>query len=146
VRVITIADVEYLAFRLAKEHLAFDEPIPDFSTRFPNVLESCVITPFQRFSGKALYPTLVAKTAMLFYLMIKNHPFQNGNKRIAITTVLTFLFANGKWLKADAQALYNFTVWVARSPSEFKKQVVEAIQQFIRDHMADADSLPRTGC
>ena len=145
-RIITIADVEYLAFRLAKEHLAFDEPIPDFSTRFPNVLESCVITPFQRFSGKALYPTLVAKTAMLFYLMIKNHPFQNGNKRIAITTVLTFLFANGKWLKADAQALYNFTVWVAQSPSEFKKQVVEAIQQFIRDHMADADSLPRTGC
>jgi death-on-curing protein len=138
VRVITIADVEYLAFRLAKEHLAFDEPIPDFSTRFPNVLESCVITPFQIFSGKALYPTLVAKASILFYLMIKNHPFQNGNKRIAITTLLTFLFGNGKWLKADAQELYNFTVWVAQSPSEFKKQVVEAIQQFIRDHLAYA--------
>jgi len=40
VRIITVADVEYLAFRLAKEHLFFDEPIPDFSTRFPNVLES----------------------------------------------------------------------------------------------------------
>ena len=39
-RIITVADVEYLAFRLAKEHLFFDEPIPDFSTRFPNVLES----------------------------------------------------------------------------------------------------------
>jgi death-on-curing protein len=139
VKVISIADVEYLAFRLAKEHLAFDEPIPDFSTRFPNVLESCMITPFQRFSGKALYPTLVAKAAILFYLMIKNHPFQNGNKRIAITTLLTFLFGNGKWLKADAQELYNFTVWVAQSPSEFTKQVVEAIQQFIRDHLADAD-------
>jgi death-on-curing protein len=139
VRIITIADVEYLAFRLAKEHLAFDEPIPDFSTRFPNVLESCVMTPFQRFSGRALYPTLVAKAGILFYLMIKNHPFQNGNKRIAITTLLAFLFGNGKWLKADAQELYNFTVWVAQSPSEFKKQVVEAIQQFIRDHLADAD-------
>jgi death-on-curing protein len=139
VKVISIADVEYHAFRLAKEHLAFDEPIPDFSTRFPNVLESCMITPFQRFSGKALYPTLVAKAAILFYLMIKNHPFQNGNKRIAITTLLTFLFGNGKWLKADAQELYNFTVWVAQSPSEFTKQVVEAIQQFIRDHLADAD-------
>lgn len=138
-KVITIADVEYLAFRLAKEHLAFDEPIPDFSTRFPHVLESCVITPFQSFSGKALYPTLVDKTAILFYLMIKNHPFQNGNKRIAITIVLTFLFDNGKWLKADAQELYNFTVWVAQSPAEFKKQVVEAIQQFIRNHLADAD-------
>lgn len=137
--IITIADVEYLAFQLAKEHLSFDEPIPDFSTRFPSVLESCVVTPFQSFSGKALYPTLVAKASILFYLMIKNHPFQNGNKRIAITTVLTFLFSNGKWLKADAQELYNFTVWVAQSPSEFKEQVVSAIQQFIRGHLADAD-------
>jgi death-on-curing protein len=139
VSIITIADVEYLAFQLAKEHLSFDEPIPDFSTRFPSVLESCVVTPFQSFSGKALYPTLVAKASILFYLMIKNHPFQNGNKRIAITTVLTFLFSNGKWLKADAQELYNFTVWVAQSPSEFKEQVVSAIQQFIRGHLADAD-------
>ena len=138
-KIITIADVEYLAFRLAKEHLSFDEPIPNFSTRFPNALESCVLTPFQRFSGKALYPTLIAKASILFYLMIKNHPFQNGNKRIAITTLLTFLLGNDKWLKADAQELYNFTVWVAQSPSEFKEQVVAATHKFIRNHLADAD-------
>ena len=137
-RIITVADVEYLAFRLAKEHLSFDEPIPDFSTRFPNVLESCVVTPFQGFSGKALYPSLIAKASILFYLMIKNHPFQNGNKRIAITTLLTFLIGNRKWLKADSQELYNFTVWVAQSPSEFKDQVVAAIQKFIRGHLIDA--------
>jgi death-on-curing protein len=134
-RIITIADVEYLAFRLAKEHLSFDEPIPDFSTRFPNALESCVLTPFQTFSGKSLYPTLVAKASILFYLMIKNHPFQNGNERIAITTLLTFLFVNDKWLKADTQETYNFTVWVAQSPSRFKEQVVAAIQTFVRDHL-----------
>ena len=138
-KIITIADVEYLAFRLAKEHLSFDEPIPDFSTRFPNSLESCVLTPFQRFSGKALYPTLVAKASILFYLMIKNHPFQNGNKRIAITTLLTFLYGNNKWLKADNQELYNFTVWVAQSPAQLKDHVVAAIQKFIRDHLTDAE-------
>jgi death-on-curing protein len=138
-RIITVADVEYLAFRLEKEHLSFDEPIPDFSTRFPNVLESCVVTPFQKFSGKALYPSLVAKASILFYLMIKNHPFQNGNKRIAITTLLTFLLGNGKWIKADIQEFFNFTLWVAQSPSEFKEQVVSAIQKFIRDHLTDAD-------
>lgn len=138
-RIITIADVEYLAFRLAKEHLSFDEPIPDFSTRFPNSLESCVLTPFQRFSGKALYPTLAAKASILFYLMIKNHPFQNGNKRIAITTLLTFLYGNNKWLKADTQELYNFTVWVAQSPAQLNDQVVAAIQKFIRDHLTDAE-------
>ena len=138
-RIITVADVEYLAFRLAKERLSFNEPIPDFSTRFPNVLESCVVTPFQRFSGKALYPSLVAKAGILFYLMIKNHPFQNGNKRIAITTLLVFLLGNGKWIKADTQELYNFTVWVAQSPAELNEQVVAAIQKFIRNHLTDAD-------
>ncbi len=138
-KIITIADVEYLAFRLAKEHLSFDEPIPDFSTRFPNLLESCVLTPFQRFSGKALYPTLVGKASILFYLMIKNHPLQNGNKRIAITTLLTFLYGNNKWLKADTQELYNFTVWVAQSPAQLKDQVVAAIHKFIRDHLTDVE-------
>jgi death-on-curing family protein len=94
-----------------------------------------VLTPFQTFSGKSLYPTLVAKASILFYLMIKNHPFQNGNERIAITTLLTFLFVNDKWLKADTQETYNFTVWVAQSPSRFKEQVVAAIQTFVRDHL-----------
>lgn len=142
-RIITIADVEYLAFRLAREHLTFDEPIPDFSTRFPNVLESCVVTPFQKFSRKPLYPGLVAKAGILFYLMLKNRPFQNGNKRIAVTTLLTFLFGNGKWLRADTQEFYNFTVWVAQSPSGFKEQVVSAVRKFIQDHLVDATNLSR---
>jgi death-on-curing family protein len=136
-KIISVADVEYLAFRLAKEHLSFHEPIPDFSTRFPNILESCILTPFQKFAGKSLYPSLVAKAAFLFYLMIKNHPFQNGNKRIAVTTLLTFLLDNKKWLNADVQELYNFTVWVAQSPPEFKDQVVEAIQKFIKNRIVD---------
>jgi death-on-curing family protein len=139
VRIITIADVEYLAFRLAKEHLSFNEPIPDFSTRFPNVLESCVLTPFQRFSGKALYPRLVDKASILFYLMIKNHPFQNGNKRIAITTLLAFLYFNDKWLRVDTQELYNFIVWIAQSSPRFKDEVVAAIRKFIREYLVDAD-------
>jgi len=135
VEIITIQEVEYLAFRLAQEHLTFNEPIPDFSSRFPNILESCLLTPFQRFSGKSMYRSLVTKASILFYLMIKNHPFQNGNKRIAITALFVFLHKNDKWLKIDAQELYNFTIWVAQSPAAFKQQVVEAIEKFIRTHL-----------
>ncbi len=137
-RIVKVADVQYLAFRLAREHLSFNEPIPDFSTRFPNILESCVLTPFQTFSGKYLYPSLVRKASVLFYLMIKNHPFQNGNKRIAITTLLVFLLFNGKWIRVDTQELYNFTVWVAQSPSRVKDQVIDAIQKFIEMHLVNA--------
>jgi death-on-curing protein len=137
VKIITLKEVEYLAFRLAREHLSFDEPIPDFATRFPNLLESCVVTPFQHFAGRRLYPSLVARASILFYLMIKNHPFQNGNKRIAIATLLMFLGRNNKWLKVNKQEFYNFTVWVAQSPAAFKEYVVGAIEQFIRKHLTD---------
>jgi len=132
---ITLQEVEYIAFKLAREKLSFDEPIPDFASRFPNVLESCLATPFQIFSGKSLYPTLVSKAAFLFYLLIKNHPFQNGNKRVAMTTLFVFLYRNKKWVEVDTQELYNFTLWVAQSPRTVKDETVMAIEKFLKRYM-----------
>jgi death-on-curing family protein len=117
--------------------LSFNEPIPDFSTRFPNTLESCLATPFQSFSRKSLYPSFISKAGILFYLMVKNHPFQNGHKRIAMTTLFVFLFKNKKWLKVDSQELYNFTVWIAQSPAKFKEETIRAIEKFLRTSMVD---------
>ena len=134
---ISVEEVEYAAFRLAREHLSFDEPIPDFETRFPHRLESCLLTPFMRFGGRSPYPSLTAKAAMLLYLLIKNHPFQNGNKRLAITTLLIFLHKNGKWLKVEPDAFYEFTVWMARSPAELKEATVKGAEDFIRAHLVD---------
>lgn len=133
--IITITEVEEIAFRLAKELLSLNEPIPSFSTRFPNILESCLLTPFQSFSQQQLYPGFILKASILFYLMIKNHPFQNGNKRIALTTLLVFLHINEKWIKVDLQKLLNFTTWVAASPAELKEEVVKAIEKFLKKHM-----------
>jgi death-on-curing family protein len=135
VKTITIKEVEYTEFRLAKELLAYDEPIPNFSTRFPNILESCLATPFQSFSHKSLYPGLISKASILFYLLVKNHPFQNGNKRIAMTTLLVFLYMNKKWIRADLQEFYNFAIWVASSPPQFKDEVVKAIEKFLKSHI-----------
>jgi death on curing protein len=133
--IITLRDVEYISFRLAKETLSFNEPIPEFTTRFPNLLESSLVIPFQKFSRKSLYPTFVSKASILFYLMIKNHPFQNGNKRIAMTTLFVFLYINDKWLKIDIKELYNFTIWIAESPSQLKDEVARAIEKFLKRHM-----------
>jgi death-on-curing family protein len=72
--------------------------------------------------------------------MIKNHPFQNGNKRIALTTLFVFLHRNGKWLAVDAQELYNFTVWVAQSPAVLKDEVVMGIEKFIKSHLEKLES------
>jgi death-on-curing family protein len=134
-KTITVRDVEHVAVRLAVELLSFSEPIPDYSTRFPNILESCLAAPFQTFDGKSLYPTLLDKAALLFYLMIKNHPFRNGNKRIAMTTLFVFLYMNKKWLRVDPQALYNFTVWIAASPASLKDDTVRGIARFMKIHL-----------
>jgi len=134
---ISIAEIEYLDFNLAKETMDFNEPIPAFSTRFPNILESCLGTPLQGFSGKSLYHGLIAKAAILFYLMVKNHPFQNGNKRIAMTTLFVLLHKNKKWLKVDNQELYNFATWIAASPARLKGETVKAVEKFIKTYLVD---------
>ncbi|KKR02315.1 MAG: Death-on-curing family protein [Candidatus Yanofskybacteria bacterium GW2011_GWA1_39_13] len=135
IKKITIVDVEYVAYGLAKKLMEWDEPIPDFGTRYPNILESCLKVPFQTFDGKVLYKGFVQKAAVLFYLMIKNHPFQNGNKRIAVTTLLLFLADNNSWIKVDNQELYNFAKWVAGSSPKVRASTIQAIEQFISVHI-----------
>ncbi|MBI3046471.1 MAG: type II toxin-antitoxin system death-on-curing family toxin [Candidatus Harrisonbacteria bacterium] len=132
---ITISEVEYVAFRLAKEHMLWDEPIPDFGSRFPNILESCLASPFQSFGGKKLYKGLLEKASVLFYLMVKNHPFKNGNKRIAMTTLLYFLYKNKKWIKVDNQELYNFAKWVAASNPKLRRETIAAINKFLSTYL-----------
>lgn len=136
-RELSIAEVEYVAYRLAKEMMEWDEPIPEFRSRFPNTLESCLLAPFQTYGGKPLYHGLMGKGSILFYFMIKNHPFQNGNKRIAMTTLLYFLHKNGKWMKVDNQELYNFAKWVASSNPKVKNATVIAIQDFLNTYIVD---------
>jgi len=134
---LSIEAVEYIAYILAKKLMTWDEPIPDFKTRFPHVLESCLAAPRQTFAKKNLYKGLPEKAAILFYSMIKNHPFQNGNKRIAVTTLLCFLRGNKKWLKISNQELYNFAVWVAESNSKLKDATLQAIKKFIAIYFID---------
>jgi len=138
IKSITILEVEYITYILAKEMMKWNELIPDFSSRFPNILESCLIVPFQSFGGKLLYQGLIRKASVLFYLMIKNHPFKNGNKRIAMTTLFYFLYKNKKWIKVDNQELYNFAKWVAESNPKLKDETIAAIEKFIKTYMVSA--------
>ena len=140
---LSVEEVEYTAHALAKELMTWNEPIPDFRTRFPNVLESCLLTPFQTYQGESPYVGLVGKASILFYLMIKNHPFQNGNKRIAITTLFVFLLKNNRWLRVDNTELYNFAKWVASSNPKVKRSTIDAIQQFLQTYMVPLEKLGR---
>jgi death-on-curing protein len=132
---ITLTDFEALSFNLARELYTFNQPIPDFSTRNPGILESCLETPLQKFNKKDLYPTFAKKLAALFYFLIKNHPFQNGNKRIAVTALLVVLYSNGRWIKVDPLKIYKFAKSVASSDRKNKNEVLIRIEKFIADHM-----------
>ena len=139
VKRINLVDVEYTAFQIAKKFMEWSEPIPDFETRLPDKLESCIETPFQTFDRKSLYKGLIGKSAILFYLMIKNHPFQNGNKRIAITTLIFFLVQNGKWLSTSNEDIYKFACKVAESKPEERSDIMNLINSFIKKNIEDYD-------
>jgi prophage maintenance system killer protein len=135
---ITVGDIEQISFTLARELMTYDEPIPDYSSRFPGVLESCLAAPFQWFAGRPLHRGLISKSSELFYLMLKNHPFQNGNKRIAITTLLVFLLINGKWLRVGLDEFYNFAIRIVESDPKAKIAAGVEIKRFIKAHIVDS--------
>lgn len=63
--------------------------------RDEGLLESALNAPFETFDGEYIYRTIKAKAAKLGYFLVKNHPFIDGNKRIGILVMITFLEING---------------------------------------------------
>ena len=124
---LTLEEVEQITFVLARKEYGHFEYMPDFNTRFPGKLEACLAQPFQTFDKKELYSSYLNKASILFYLMNKNHPFQNGNKRIAVVTLLYFLYKHGKWLKMPTRHLYNIAVSVSESSPKGKDKTVKFI-------------------
>lgn len=59
------------------------------------LLNSALESIYATFDGKELYPTKEEKAARLGYSLISNHAFVDGNKRIGMYVMLTFLEANG---------------------------------------------------
>lgn len=140
---LTLAEVEFVAHELARQMMEFGEPIPPFATRFPHRLESCLSTPQQTYDKRELYPTLLDKAAILFYLMNKNHPFENGNKRVAVMTLLYFLSKNGKWLRIPDLVLYQFAKDIAAGDPKKKDEEVASIKVFLKPHIIEKTDSPQ---
>ena len=132
---IDISNFEAICFNLTREILSFDQPIPEFATRSIGVLESCLNTPLQQFNGRDLYPLLIDKTTILFYLLIKNHPFLNGNKRMAVTSLLVVLYLNNMWLNAQSIEIYKLAKSIAQSDRKNKDKDLKKIKNFIKNNL-----------
>lgn len=89
-------------------------------------LEAALAQPRQTFVGKELYASVATKAAILCFSLIQSHPFVDGNKRIGHAAMETFLWLNGREIRAaiDEQeqvilnvasgrmALPEFTRWL----------------------------------
>ena len=66
-----------------------------FGLRDEGLLDSALNSAFQTFGGEELYPTLEEKAARLACSLVSNHAFVDGNKRIGVLVMLSFLCVNG---------------------------------------------------
>ena len=95
--------------------------------------ESSVGQIYQTFGGKELYPSIEEKAAELLYLIVKNHSFSDGNKRIAAACFLYFLERNKALYRADGQpvldnkTLATLTLFIAMSKPTEKETVLKVI-------------------
>ena len=70
--------------------------------RDSNLLDSALESAFQTFDGKELYPTKQEKAARLGFGLVSNHSFVDGNKRIGMYVMITFLEVNGILLNVSS--------------------------------------------
>lgn len=92
---------------------------------------------YQSFGGVDLYPSVEEKAAMLLYLVVKNHSFSDGNKRIAAMLFLWFMEKNGILYSADGHkriadnTLVALTLMIAESRTEEKDVMVKVVVNLI---------------
>lgn len=92
---------------------------------------------YQTWDGKDLYPSIEEKAAMLLYLVVKNHSFVDGNKRIAATLFLWFMQNNGILYRPDGTkriadaSLVALTLMIAESHTDEMETMVKVVVNLI---------------
>ena len=95
---------------------------------------------YQTWDGIELYPSVEEKAAMLLYLVVKNHSFSDGNKRIAAMLFLWFMENNGILYREDGSkriadnTLVALTLMIAESRTEEKDVMVKVVVNLINQN------------
>lgn len=95
------------------------------------LLESALAACDATFDGKELFPTKEEKAALLCTGLISNHAFVDGNKRIGVYVMLTFLEVNGIRLNVTDEELVTIGLSLAQSEMKY-----EELLAWIRAHEA----------
>ena len=118
--------------------LKYKEESELFGVERDKGLKSIIGNVYQSFSGQDIYSTIEEKAANLLYLVVKNHVFIDGNKRIAATLFIYFLKfynilynENGKII--DNHTLTALTLLVAESNPKEKEVMIDLIMNFLAE-------------
>ncbi len=138
--------MELVIHQLTAQYFSqFDEPIPDFSNHDTHLLQSALALPQATFGGQELYPNIAAKGAVMFYSLIKNHPFSNGNKRLATTALLVFCYLNDHWLDSEQKGVYRWAVRIAESKRDEQTAIVRQMTKWLSKNLVDRHSATSSG-
>ena len=96
--------------------------------RDEGLLDSAIEGAFATFDGVELYPSKEEKAAKLGYSLISNHAFVDGNKRIGVYVMLSFLELNGIHIEAADEDVVSLGLGVADGSME-QKDILEWIHK-----------------
>ena len=114
---------------LALHALIADETGGGEGVRDMGLLDSAINSPYQSFGGEELYPTLTEKAARLGFSLVSNHAFVDGNKRIGILAMLTFLKLNSVEFKCTNEELTELGLGLAAGEVSY-----EELTEFLGAH------------
>ncbi len=114
---------------LHRDTIAMEGGLP--GVRDLGLLESAVMMPQQQFGGDYLHPDLAAMAAAYLYHLAANHPFMDGNKRVAAMAAFVFLDVNGHDLTASPDAFEAVVMGVANG-TVTKAGVTQWMAEFAR--------------
>src|ERR1700704_2896938 len=89
------------------------------------------------------YDTIVHEAAALLESLVQNHPFVDGNKRVAFAVVDVFLRINGHALKADSKAIYDSLLEFLNNRTFDTEHLVPWLQAIIVDLRHSADTVSK---
>ena len=118
--------------------LRFNEESSLFALERDKGLESIIGNIYQSFNGQDIYKTIEEKAANFLYLIVKNHVFADGNKRIAATLFIYFLnfygilYKNGKQT-IDNNTLAALTLLIAESNPKEKDVIIDLVMNFLNN-------------
>ena len=118
--------------------LKFKEESSLFAIERNKGLESIIGNIYQSFAGQDIYKSIEEKSANFLYLIVKNHVFTDGNKRIAATLFIYFLNFYGILYKNEKQVIDNntltaLTLLIAESNPKEKEVIIDLVMNFLNN-------------